>query len=86
MNLKANSVGIDSPESNLVKQFRFPVHSAIYGSDHRLPLRVLESLNGRDRYRGLGIIDGPRVDGLKFYLPIHRRISSSLRSQTFSAY
>ena len=28
------------------------VHSAIYGSDHRLLLHALESLNDRDHYRG----------------------------------
>ena len=33
------------------------VHSAIYGSDHRLLLHALESLNDRDRYRGIGIVD-----------------------------
>lgn len=33
------------------------VHSAIYGSDHRLLLDALESLNDRDRYRGIGIVD-----------------------------
>jgi len=33
------------------------VHSAIYGSDHRLLLHALESLNDRDRYRGIGILD-----------------------------
>ncbi len=33
------------------------VHSAIYGSDHRLLLHTLESLNDRDRYRGIGIVD-----------------------------
>ncbi len=33
------------------------VHSAIYGSDHRLLLLALESLNDRDRYRGIGIVD-----------------------------
>jgi 2-pyrone-4,6-dicarboxylate lactonase len=31
------------------------VHSAIYGSDHRLLLHALESLD--DRYRGIGIVD-----------------------------
>src|SRR4029450_2699428 len=33
------------------------VHSAIYGSDHRLLLHALESLNDRGRYRGIGIVD-----------------------------
>lgn len=33
------------------------VHSAIYGSDHRLLLHALESLNDRERYRGIGIVD-----------------------------
>jgi predicted TIM-barrel fold metal-dependent hydrolase len=33
------------------------VHSAIYGSDHRLLLHALESLHDRDRYRGIGILD-----------------------------
>jgi len=33
------------------------VHSAIYGSDHRLLLHALEALNDRDRYRGIGIVD-----------------------------
>jgi 2-pyrone-4,6-dicarboxylate lactonase len=33
------------------------VHSAIYGSDHRLLLHALESVNDRDRYRGIGIVD-----------------------------
>jgi len=33
------------------------VHSAIYGSNHRLLLHALESLNDRDRYRGIGIVD-----------------------------
>ena len=33
------------------------VHSAIYGSDHRLLLHALESLGDRDRYRGIGILD-----------------------------
>jgi predicted TIM-barrel fold metal-dependent hydrolase len=33
------------------------VHSAIYGSDHSLLLHALESLNDRDRYRGIGILD-----------------------------
>ena len=33
------------------------VHSAIYGSDHRLLLHALESLNDRDHYRGIGIVD-----------------------------
>jgi 2-pyrone-4,6-dicarboxylate lactonase len=33
------------------------VHSAIYGSDHRLLLHALESLHDRDRYRGIGIVD-----------------------------
>lgn len=33
------------------------VHSAIYGSDHRLLLHALESLDDRDRYRGIGIVD-----------------------------
>lgn len=31
------------------------VHSAIYGSDHRLLLDALQSLDDRDRYRGIGI-------------------------------
>ena len=29
----------------------------IYGSDHRLLLHALESLNDRDHYRGIGIVD-----------------------------
>ncbi len=33
------------------------VHSAIYGSDHRLLLHVLDTLNDCDRYRGIGIVD-----------------------------
>src|SRR5690349_12372044 len=33
------------------------VHSAIYGSDHRLLLHALEGLNDRNRYRGIGILD-----------------------------
>lgn len=33
------------------------VHSAIYGSDHRLLLHALEGLNDRCRYRGIGILD-----------------------------
>ena len=33
------------------------VHSAIFSSDHRLLLHALESLNDRDRYRGIGIVD-----------------------------
>lgn len=33
------------------------VHSAIYGSDHRLLLHALESLGDRNRYRGIGILD-----------------------------
>jgi predicted TIM-barrel fold metal-dependent hydrolase len=33
------------------------VHSAIYGSDHRLLLHALEGLNDRERYRGIGIVD-----------------------------
>jgi 2-pyrone-4,6-dicarboxylate lactonase len=33
------------------------VHSAIYGSDHRLLLHALEGLKDRDRYRGIGIVD-----------------------------
>ncbi len=33
------------------------VHSAIYGNDHRLLLHALESLDNRDRYRGVGIVD-----------------------------
>ena len=33
------------------------VHSAIYGTDHRLLLHVLERLNDRGRYRGIGIVD-----------------------------
>lgn len=33
------------------------VHSAIYGSDHRLLLHALEALDDRDRYRGIGIVD-----------------------------
>jgi len=33
------------------------VHSAIYGSDHRLLLHALETLDDRDRYRGIGIVD-----------------------------
>jgi len=33
------------------------LHSAIYGSDHRLLLHALESLDDRDRYRGIGIVD-----------------------------
>jgi 2-pyrone-4,6-dicarboxylate lactonase len=39
------------------------VHSAIYGSDHRLLLHSLESLNDRDRYRGIGIVDDRVTDG-----------------------
>ncbi|HEY6999219.1 MAG TPA: hypothetical protein VH851_14885 [Candidatus Binatia bacterium] len=31
------------------------VHSAIYRSDHRLLLDALQSLDDRDRYRGIGI-------------------------------
>jgi 2-pyrone-4,6-dicarboxylate lactonase len=33
------------------------VHSAIYGSDHRLLLHALESLDDRECYRGIGIVD-----------------------------
>jgi len=33
------------------------VHSAIYGSDHRLLLHALEVLKDRNRYRGIGIVD-----------------------------
>ena len=33
------------------------VHSAIYGSDHRLLLHALEGLKDRNRYRGIGIVD-----------------------------
>ena len=33
------------------------VHSAIYGSDHRLLLDALENLHDRERYRGIGIVD-----------------------------
>jgi len=33
------------------------VHSAIYGSDHRLLLHALETLNEGNRYRGIGIVD-----------------------------
>ena len=33
------------------------VHSAIYGSDHRLLLHALESLNDPEHYRGIGIVD-----------------------------
>ncbi len=33
------------------------VHSAIYGSDHRLLLHALESLDDQDHYRGIGIVD-----------------------------
>jgi amidohydrolase family protein len=33
------------------------VHSAIYGSEHRLLLHALESLDDQDRYRGIGIVD-----------------------------
>src|SRR4030095_8133046 len=33
------------------------IHSAIYGSDHRLLLHALESLNDRNGYRGIGIVD-----------------------------
>ncbi len=33
------------------------VHSAIYGSDHRLLLHALESLGDRERYRGIAIVD-----------------------------
>lgn len=33
------------------------VDSAIYGNDHRLSLHALQSLNDRDRYRGIGIVD-----------------------------
>ena len=46
------------------------VHSAIYGSDHSLLLHALESLDDRDRYRGIGIVD---ADDL-----IHRRINRLL--------
>ena len=38
------------------------VHSAIYGSDHRLLLHALESLNDRNRYRGIGIVDDRVTD------------------------
>ena len=38
------------------------VHSAIYGSDHRLLLHALESLNDRDHYRGIGIVDDRVLD------------------------
>ena len=38
------------------------VHSAIYGSDHRLLLEALESLNDRNRYRGIGIVDDRVTD------------------------
>jgi 2-pyrone-4,6-dicarboxylate lactonase len=38
------------------------VHSAIYGSDHRLLLHALENLNDRDRYRGIGIVDDRVTD------------------------
>jgi 2-pyrone-4,6-dicarboxylate lactonase len=33
------------------------VHSAIYGSDHRLLLHALEGLDDREHYRGIGIVD-----------------------------
>jgi predicted TIM-barrel fold metal-dependent hydrolase len=33
------------------------VHSAIYGSDHRLLLHALETLNDHAHYRGIGIVD-----------------------------
>jgi len=33
------------------------VHSAIYGSDHRLLLDALETLNDPDHYRAIGILD-----------------------------
>ena len=33
------------------------VHSAIYGSDHRLLLHALEGLKDPNRYRGIGIVD-----------------------------
>ena len=33
------------------------VHSAIYGSDHRLLLHALEGLKDRNRYRGISIVD-----------------------------
>jgi 2-pyrone-4,6-dicarboxylate lactonase len=33
------------------------MHSAIYGSDHRLLLHALEGLKDRDHYRGIGIVD-----------------------------
>ncbi len=33
------------------------VHSAIYGSDHRLLLHALEELNDPAHYRGIGILD-----------------------------
>jgi predicted TIM-barrel fold metal-dependent hydrolase len=33
------------------------VHSAIYGSDHRLLLHGLGGLADRDDYRGIGIVD-----------------------------
>jgi len=33
------------------------VHSAIYGSDHRLLLNALERLDDIGRYRGIGIVD-----------------------------
>jgi 2-pyrone-4,6-dicarboxylate lactonase len=38
------------------------VHSAIYGSEHRLLLHALESLDDRDRYRGIGIVDNSVSD------------------------
>jgi predicted TIM-barrel fold metal-dependent hydrolase len=38
------------------------VHSAIYGSDHRLLLHALEGLNDRDCYRGIGILDAKVSD------------------------
>ena len=33
------------------------VHSAIYGSDHRLLVHALAGLEDRGHYRGIGIID-----------------------------
>src|SRR4026207_1856691 len=33
------------------------VHSAIYGSDHRMLLHALESLDDQGHYRGIGLVD-----------------------------
>lgn len=38
------------------------VHSAIYGSDHRLLLHELEALNDPNRYRAIGILDDKVTD------------------------